>query len=113
MGQQPLDGLRASSFYIFSSGFSKRHHTSGSMRMMEALEEVAPIVTGVTRGQGRLGDHEDRQHIPRSEMDQDQGPNPARNHLLGGDPGPRGQYRGHGRRVNQDQFKEQDPGISV
>ena len=42
---------------------------SGSMRMMEALEEVAPIVTGATRGQGRLVDHEDLQHIPLSEKD--------------------------------------------
>ena len=86
---------------------------SGSMRMMEALEEVAPIVTGATRGQGRLVDHEDLQHIPLSEKDQDPGPNHARNHLLAGDQGPRGQYRGYGRRVYQDQFKDQDPGISV
>ena len=68
---------------------------SGSMKMMEALEEVAPIVTDDTQGQDRLGDHEDRQHIPRSEKDQDPGPNP------GGDPGPRGQCRGQGRRLVQ------------
>ena len=41
---------------------------SGSMKMMEALEEVASIVTEVTQGQDLLGDQEDRQHNPQSAM---------------------------------------------
>ena len=66
---------------------------SGSMKMMEALEEVASIVTEVTQGQDLLGDQEDRQHNPQSAKDQYPGLN------IGGDLDPRG--RGQGRRLVQ------------
>ena len=58
-------------------------------------EEEARIVTEETRGQDHLGGHEARQHIPRSEEDQDRGPGLQ----LGEGRGPGGQYRDQDRTV--------------
>ena len=58
-------------------------------------EEEAPIVRKDTRGQDHRGDHEARQHIPRSEED----PGPGPDLQLGGGRGPGGQYRDQDRRV--------------
>ena len=82
---------------MFSRG---KHPTSGSMKRT-VLEVEAPIVTEVTRDQDHPGGHEDRQHIPRSEEDQDPGLDLSLDHQQEEDLGLKGQCRGRDRRVYQ------------